>query len=415
MPAKLLYASAANIDHPRTGTDLCARCHFDELAGDGQLDITAISITPAPVDPLPNHRPIHNFPADLTARSTAGERLRLKLALLASGGILFQSGFRSEAACAALRAQLATRPDVLLIDHITALANISLFQLVRLRLAGRTKIVVISHDISADFLRDRARLQTSALKRLAIRLHAMHSQLYETAVFALATRVVFISDSDRDRFSTVARAKTVALCPVLDLPHEARDAAASPDPYLVFIGSPSFFPNGYAVDWITKHLAPALLTRMPALQIRLVGKGTDGSHPDRPPNVIGLGFVDDDRLHALLRRSLGSLSPVVHGSGLKIKVLEAIAAGSAIFATGSSLRGFGFMGLDPLLDIDDPAASADRICAVIADPQRLAAYEARIVANWQHYQRERRGGLATLVKHVAGAAPVPFAARSATQ
>ena len=413
MPAKLLYVSAANIDDPRNGTDLCARCHFDELAGDGQLDIAAISITPTPVEPLPGHRPIQNFPADLTARSTSGERLRLKLALLAIGGILFQSGFRSEAARAALRAQLAAHPDVLLIDHITALANISLFQLLRLRLAGRTKIVMISHDISADFLRDRARLQTSALKRLAIQLHAMHSKLYETVVFALATRVVFISDSDRERFRFVARAKTVALCPVLDLPPDDREPAAAASPYLVFIGSPSFFPNGYAVDWITKHLAPALLARLPALQIRLVGKGTDGIHPDRPSNVVGLGFVDDDQLHPLLRRSLGSLSPVVHGSGLKIKVLEAIAAGSAIFATASSLRGFGFMDLEPLLDIDDPAASADRICAVIGDPPRRAAYEARIVTNWQQYQRERRGGLATLVKHVAGAAPVPFAARSA--
>ena len=403
----VLYAGAANLAQPSSGMDIGSRAHFEELSDDPLLAVDAVSVSPTAVDPaVPPRRPVRIVPSDLSRGSTAGGRLRRKLGLLARGGILFQTGFLSDAAAAHLSTGLTRHPDVLVIDHIAALANLSLPRLLLTRLRGRTKIVAVSHDISSELLRDRARMHPSRLKAIAIHLHALHCHLYEATVFALAHRVFFVSTDDRNRFRPLRRAKTDAMCQVLELPPPTEAAAPEQDygPALIFVGSPSFFPNAFAIEWITNRFAPALVAARPDLTILLVGKGTDRPDPARPANVVGLGFVDDDRLYRLLRASYGALSPVIHGAGIKIKVLEAIAAGCAIFATDHSLAGYDFMQIEPLLKIDDPAGSAARVAAIAGDPARLAAYRAQIDARWQAYKRARRGRLAEIVRHVASPA-----------
>jgi hypothetical protein len=65
-------------------------------------------------------------------------------------------------------------------------------------------------------------------------------------------------------------------------------------------------------------------------------------HPDviqvarRYPNVSLMGFVDD--IDQIYRRSRAAVSPVV-GTGLKIKIVDALAKGKPVFASQSSLAG----------------------------------------------------------------------------
>jgi glycosyltransferase involved in cell wall biosynthesis len=54
------------------------------------------------------------------------------------------------------------------------------------------------------------------------------------------------------------------------------------------------------------------------------------------PNVSLLGFVDD--IDQIYRRSQAAVSPVV-GTGLKIKIVDALAKGKPVFASPSSLAG----------------------------------------------------------------------------
>ena len=399
----VLYAGAANLGQPSSGMDLGSRCHFEEISDDPQLSVTAISVCPSPFDRrIPPRRPAQMFQGDMTTATSARQRLTQKLGLLARGGILFQAGYKSDAARMALDTQLAAEPDVLFIDHIAALANIPLLRLLRLRLHGRTKIMMIAHDISSGFLHDRAKTTPSKLKALAIHLHALHCHLYENVVYILAHRVFFVSTNDRDSFRYVRLSKTDAMCQIIEVPTDGSGSAPSNSfgRYLLFVGSPSFFPNAFAIDWIIQCFAPALLARKSDLRLLLVGKGTDQPDPNRPANVTGLGFVDDERLHQLLHGSCGALSPIIHGAGIKIKVLEAIAAGCAIFATEYSMRGYEFMQLEPLLDVDDPAASADRVCAIADNPVRLAGYQQQIETRWRQYKGLRRGRLAAIVKNL---------------
>lgn len=401
---RVLFAGAANLALPASGADMASRCHFEEISEDKRLDVTATSIVPFAFDPaVPPRYPVEVFSNDMLTLRDGRKRLLKKLSLLARGGILYQSGFLSERARTRLRARIAEAPDVLLVDQVGVLGSISLLQLLGIRLRGRTKVIIIAYDTTAEVLRDRAVLARSMLKAFLIRLHAIHCNLYENVVYALVHQVIFLSKFDRDRFGLLSDSKADVMCPIIDGPPAEPDSTPETEfgQYLVFIGSPTFFANAYAIDWITERFAPRLLERMPALKIVLIGKGNDRADVARPANIVGLGFVDEARLHRLLRHSSGLLSPVIHGSGIKIKVLETIASGCAVYATASSLRGYEFMGLDPVLDVDDPAASVERVIAIAGDSTWLEAYKQHIVSRWQSYKRERRGRLADTVCRLA--------------
>ena len=395
---RVLYVGAANLAQPTSGLDLASCAHFDELAADPRLDLTAISVSAVPLPAGPAPRPSTQlFAGDMLAQPGAGGRWREKLGLLARFGVLFHSGFTSRAARAAVRDALAAAPDVVVIDNKSALANLPLPRLLGLRWRRRTRIVIVAHDASADVLRDQATVAPTRLRALALRLHAGHLHLFETIALALAHRVVFLSAADRARFHLPA-AKAITLCPLLDEPVRSNavdDAPAAPD--LVFLGSPAFFANAVAIDWIVERFAPELARLRPELRILLVGKGTDRVQEGCPANVTGLGFVHTDELHRRLGGAAGLLSPVVHGSGIKIKVLEALACGCPVFATAASLRGYEFMALEPLLDVADPAGSARRVAAIAADPVRLAAYRTATAASWARFRSDRRGKLADAV------------------
>lgn len=400
---RILYVGAGDLARPSTGLDLASRCHFDEISADPRLSVDAISTSPNPIDPaIPAHYPVRQFASDMLQVLGAGARLRKKLALLARGGILFHSGLISDPARAALRAAFAAKPDVVVIDNISALGNVALLRLLTLRLRGRSRLLVIAHDATAEVMRDRASLQTSLLKAALLRLHALHCQLYETAVLTMAHRVVFLSRTDRLAFPLLPAAKTETLCLLLEVPPDS-GVVAEIEPetalgqYLVFIGSPSFFANAFAIDWLERRFATCLQVLLPKVRIVLIGKGTDSPTGSRPDNMVGLGFLDEARLHRLLRGSCGLLSPVIHGSGIKIKVVEALASGCIVFATASSLRGYEFMDLDAALDIDDPAGSAARVAAIVGDPARLKSAHARIRDRWTDYEHDRQGKLADVV------------------
>jgi len=136
---------------------------------------------------------------------------------------------------------------------------------------------------------------------------------------------------------------------------------------LLFIGSFRHDPNRVAMDWFVGSVLPLILKREP--RARLVVAGSDPP----PPHVYGgssdalemLGYVEDIR-QPLARYSL-FVCPVLSGSGVRVKLLEAFAAGIPVVSTGVGAEGL--------------AGKDGEFCALADDPEGFAA---RVVELWKH-------------------------------
>lgn len=389
---RVFYIGAGDPVAPRSGMDVVARAHIGELAASPAVALTGVFVTLPADAPAPAFGGVTGYRADTRTPSKAR-----KLAHLLSGKLLMSIGFVSTPARQAIRAGLAAGPDLIVVDHIQALANVSMWRLV----LGRTPFVFIAHNVTPDTLVDGARLRKSRLSALFLRIEAVQAWLIEALLLRHAARTVFISDSDARHYRGLTGVKGVALCPVIDRADVAPVPATLPVPQdidrdsrrVLFIGSPGFPPNRAAIDWITRSLAPALLALDAPAIVTFIGKGTRDHIGTPEANVETLGFVADDEMERLLGTCLCMLSPVVHGSGLKIKMLEAFAAGAPVMATPLSLQGFDFMGVDAALDLDRPEAAARHILALAQDPAAVEAARTQVRERWAAHSRQREGAL----------------------
>lgn len=403
---RLLYIGAGNPVFPAVGMDVVARAHLDEISQDSVFDLDGIFVIPG-VMGKPQNPPagewgsIEGFAGDLAYKTPGPAEILKKILRILRFRIVAWDSFRSADARTKLRGLLAQAPDCIIIDHFAATVNIPFPSLMWAVLVRRCKLIYIAHNITANSLKDTARLKKSPLARMFCFYQAAQALVSELLICRLASRIIFISAYDRSAFGRWPGRHCAVLCPLLParalmpdtntkLPEEA---------YFVFVGPLAFPPNGFAIEWLARRLGPILYKIAPEAKILLAGKGTENLPWAAGPNVQGLGYVSDDRLQELLGASIGLVSPVIHGSGIKIKVLEAVAAGCPVFATEESLRGYEFLQLSPLIDIHDVEKTAEILAAFCLDKTRQAQYRACIADKWRRYAAVRAN---RLQRHVSG-------------
>ncbi|MFA5275760.1 MAG: glycosyltransferase [Candidatus Omnitrophota bacterium] len=107
------------------------------------------------------------------------------------------------------------------------------------------------------------------------------------------------------------------------------------DKVAVFIGA-CYKPNIEAVEEIIKNIAPFARE----LKFLIAGTVNEAFRSLKiPENVIFLGPVSEDKLHQALSAADIAVNPMLHGSGINIKMLDYMAHGLPIVATECGARG----------------------------------------------------------------------------
>jgi succinoglycan biosynthesis protein ExoO len=103
-----------------------------------------------------------------------------------------------------------------------------------------------------------------------------------------------------------------------------------------------------------------------------------------PRNARTLGVVD--ALAPLYREAGVVIAPLKSGSGLKIKLIEALAAGKAVVGTAVSAQGVEPLVAPAMLIADQPEMFACAVLDLLADrPRRLALATAALACVETHF------------------------------
>ena len=400
---KVLYLAAGNPVKPRVGMDLVIQEHIKELASDSTIELTVVAVAPGiEGQPSPGMHQVGGasvqlFVGDLLTEPGGFYRLinKINMVLRRSVPVMAYS-FNSIAAARTIRDLMNRQPfDVILIDHYYALTNIDLKQVEE----SRSKVVYVSHDAMFPHIAEMARMKEGIAGKAYYMFEAWRTGLVERRLFEMATKVVHLSEFERSQARTELHKHIALLPPVCSLDALAASQAGANPAYansIVFIGSPNHPPNAHALQWIISQFAPALAKAAPQLQIALIGGGTD-QLADDVHNVKGYGFVSSEVLQSMLASCLCSISPVVRGRGIKVKVLDAIAAGCPLFAAEESLRGFEQFGLKASIRLDQPDRLAFAIAQLASDESHRSAARQAMAASWSRFFTNRTGQLGRLV------------------
>ncbi len=228
-------------------------------------------------------------------------------------------------------------------------------------------MVLVPHDPGAASAADRARAE-SGLRAIARRVDAMAWRRYERSVLGAAHAAVAFTQQDSDRLKELAGTTRVVRIPVgVDLPARALDPVGKDPPGVLFVGNLIHPPNVQAALDLASYILPEVRARFPDVILEIVG--------DNPPpavrrlsmaGVVVTGRVEDVVPH--LDRAAVVAVPTRLGGGMRIKVLEALAAGKAVVATGRALAGIDLVPGEHALVAETDHEFAEAIGALLADP-----------------------------------------------
>jgi len=140
----------------------------------------------------------------------------------------------------------------------------------------------------------------------------------------------------------------------------------------LFVGTMSWAPNAEGARWYEDHVAPLL----PADLITDVAGGyINGAPPEAPhAQVRWHGRVPD--LSPLYQQAGVFVAPLLSGSGIKMKILNALGRGLPVVTTSLGAEGFPAGWEDAVVVADDPQDFADAVRRLTTDRdawQRAAA------------------------------------------
>ncbi|MCK8783245.1 glycosyltransferase [Roseomonas sp. NAR14] len=182
---------------------------------------------------------------------------------------------------------------------------------------------------------------------------------------------------------------------------------------VMFVGSKTP-PNSTGLRWFFDECWPAIRAAVPAATLEVAGSVAQDFPGAPPEGVRFLGLVDD--LDGLYRDAAVVISPLLAGSGLKIKLIEAMGRGKAIVATPVTVQGVEDLGDGAVVVTDEPAEFAAAVTRLLRDKAArgtlaaaaLAAARARFTAAacYAEVVAFARGGLAALPAADAHLPPV---------
>ncbi len=159
------------------------------------------------------------------------------------------------------------------------------------------------------------------------------------------------------------------------------------EPYtMLFLGSFRHDPNRVALDWFVRHVLPRVLEKEPRAKLVVAGSDPPPAHAyGEYGGALELrGFVEDVR--EPLARCAVFVCPILSGSGVRVKLLEAFSAGIPTVSTTVGAEGLSRKDGDVCLLADDPAGFAACILSLFENPEEAAAMAARareeVEANW---------------------------------
>ena len=400
----MLVVSPAPLSEPLIGTAIQIVHRSLHLAE--HFDVTLLSPTDSALLPASlKHAVAMHIPIQRIRRNTRQVVPRL----LMSGATYHESRFSFELGETAKL--LASAYDIV---YLNSLFSWSLWRQLSQYTRGAT-LVVDHHNDDGDRFRQFAAADSSKIKRFAV---SHLADRYDRRLRELGNHadvMLFVSQEDRLSAELTLgvnrRARLMTMesgvdfdnfMPLREQPRERR---------LVFVGSLDVHMNQIAVREILTNYWPLLSERIPDLKLSIAGRNPPEwmMQYSSPSIEIAASPVD---IRPYLWKSIGMLAPFDVGGGRKLKMLEAMSAGTIVLATTAAMQGIAAGPGTHFLPISTPQDALTATQHIIDSPS--AANEMRrnalAFARQQDWRTKTNEIASSLIELAQASRPMPFVA-----
>jgi len=253
-----------------------------------------------------------------------------------------------------------------------------------LRKYSKAKILLRLHNIEHQIWERLSENERNPFLKLAYRINAHQLKRVERRILHEVDGYMSISEPDYQYFHETAPSVPGVVIPfginVDNYDMEDDDYIATDHPLLFHLGSMNWSPNVEGILWFLEEVWPEILSSHPDLTFTLAGHDIPDSIRNRhDPNVTVLGAVPNANEFMMDYDIM--VVPLLSGSGIRIKIVEAMALGRVVITTSIGAEGLDVQDGKHLFIANTPEEFVAVINKCVAMPDLCSI----ISENAQHY------------------------------
>ncbi len=251
-----------------------------------------------------------------------------------------------------------------------------------LREYSKAQIVFRPHNAEYVIWDQMKKTEQNPLKKLYFHLLSHQIKTYEYKMTRQFTALLPISHEDASIFRRWNPAARIMVLPYgIKIPSKPSTSPAPGLPVLLFLGSLDWQPNINGLLWFLKKIWPALTCEFPELTLRIAGRNPDRRlvHTIRViqkkaltktnPSHATIDFLGEiETTDSFYTSGSIFIVPLLAGSGIRIKILEAMARQQAIVSTTIGTTGIPARHGQHILIADNVNDFTDTLKNLLKDP-----------------------------------------------
>lgn len=253
--------------------------------------------------------------------------------------------------------------DFIVIDHVQMFEYAKLFP--------SKRIILHTHNLESDLWYEHAKKCNMFARPFVLRSARLLKE-YEKAAFLSADGVLACCEADKDKFLQLVPESNVAVMPSyvkFERVKTFKDIQ-SENHTILFIGSFSWRPNQSAANYLIDKVMPLLREECKDCKLYLVGKAPTeemNRKADGHDDIVITGLVDS--VDPYIRMADVFVNSVEYGSGINIKVIEAMGKGIPVVSTEFGARGLNVVSGRDILLFNTPETCVRQLIRLFEDKE----------------------------------------------
>jgi glycosyltransferase involved in cell wall biosynthesis len=239
----------------------------------------------------------------------------------------------------------------------------------KLRKITQAKFVLRQHNVEGQIMKRFYENESNFILKYYAKLQYRKFIAYEPKLCEKFDKVVFITENDKKYLEQINPNIKSAFIPAGVEKSFLLLNKNNIDEFAIFhTGSLNWLPNLDSAKYFIEEILPIIVDKEPRVRFYLYGGKLPSTFiiPQKvKKNVIQLGFVDD--LWNDLTNKFIAVVPLRIGSGMRLKVIELMAAGNVVISTSIGKEGINVIDSKHLFVEDSPINFAEKCLEVVGN------------------------------------------------
>lgn len=229
--------------------------------------------------------------------------------------------------------------------------------------------VLIEHEVLSVSFSERAQLENNLINKIISFTRKIKKHLEEKEWYRKFDKVIVFSENDKDAILKLYNVENIEVIPLgINLKDYPLQQALEKAYDIIFVGNFSHAPNIGAILYFYKKILPLIKNKLPGISLKIVGANPPANIKKlaEMDNIIVTGYVKDVLKH--YSNSRISIAPIRYGTGMRYKILEALASRVPVVTTSVGARGIEFK--NNIKIADTSKEFADAVIQLLNDPEQ---------------------------------------------